>query len=157
MQNSFTVCKTLVFLSGVREFFKQCSHASRTQTLDEKSNLHKVCFVQTCCKYQPCQGLHPLRKWWLPSLHTLCKLGNHHLRNGCKPIQSQCLQRVCTRQTLCKFDFSSSETSIFKLNFVFLTLENYLLIAKLLVLMLFCLFHLSSAIKRNHFASENGI
>ena len=32
MQNSFTVCKTLVFLSGVREFFKQCSHASRTQT-----------------------------------------------------------------------------------------------------------------------------
>ena len=51
-------------------------------TLDEKSNLHKVCLVQTCCKYQPCQGLHPLRKWWLPSLHILCKLGNHHLRNG---------------------------------------------------------------------------
>ena len=80
MQNSFTVCKTLVFLSGVRQsVFKQYSHASRTQT------------------------------------------------------------------------------SIFKLNFVFLTLENYLLIAKLLVLMLFCLFHLSSAIKRNDFASENGI
>ena len=62
MQNSFTVCKTLVFLSGVRQFFKQYSHASRTQT------------------------------------------------------------------------------SIFKLNFVFLTLENYLLIAKLLVLMLFVCF-----------------
>ena len=44
----------------------------------------------------------------LPSLHTLCKLGNHHLRNGCKPKQCRCLLQVCTRQTLCKFDFSSS-------------------------------------------------
>ena len=44
----------------------------------------------------------------LPSLHTLCKLGNHHLRNGYKPKQCRCLQQVCTRQTLCKFDFSSS-------------------------------------------------
>ena len=79
MQNSFTVCKTLVFLSGLREFFKKYSLASRTQT------------------------------------------------------------------------------SIFELNFVFLPLENYLLIAKLLVLLLFCLFHLSSAIKRNDFAPENGI
>ena len=62
--------------------------------LDEKSNLHKVCLVQTCCKCQLCNGLHPLRKWWLPSLHKMCKLGNHHLRNGCKPIQSRYLQ-VC--------------------------------------------------------------
>ena len=38
---------------------------SNNFTLDEKSNLHKVCLVQTCCKYQPCQGLHPLRKWWV--------------------------------------------------------------------------------------------
>ena len=77
-------------------------------SLDEKLNLHKVCLVQTCCKYQPCQGLHSLRKWWLPSLHILCKRGNHHFCNGCKLIQSRCLQQVCTRQTLCKFDFSSS-------------------------------------------------
>ena len=54
----------------------------QNQTLDEKSNLHKVCLVETCCKYQPCQGLHPLRKWWLPSLHILCKLGNHHFAMG---------------------------------------------------------------------------
>ena len=79
------------------------------RTLDEKLNLHQVCLVQTCCKHRLCIGLHPLRKWWLPSLHKVCKLGNHHLRNGCKPIQSRCLQQVCTRQTWCKFDFSSSE------------------------------------------------
>ena len=79
-----------------------------TLSLDEKSNLHKICFAQTCRKYQLCKGLHPLRKWWLPSLHILCKLGNHHLRNGCKRTQSRYLQQVCTRQTLCKFDFSSS-------------------------------------------------
>ena len=75
---------------------------------DEKSNLHKVCLVQTCWKYRLCIGLHPLQKWWLPNLHKMFKLGNHHLCNGCKPLQSWYLQQVCTRQTLCQFSFSSS-------------------------------------------------
>ena len=40
---------------------------------------------------------------------SLWKLGNHHFCNGCKLIQSRSLQQVCTRQTFCKFDFSSSD------------------------------------------------
>ena len=44
------------------------------RTLDEKLNLHQVCLVQTCCKHRLCIGLHPLRKWWLPSLHKVYKI-----------------------------------------------------------------------------------
>ena len=63
-------------LLGYRVMHKQIREkhglaAPRGLTLDEKSNLHKVCLVQTCCKYRLCIGLHPLRKWWLPSLHKI--------------------------------------------------------------------------------------
>ena len=98
------------------DVFPRCSMDQLLQiqkkSLDEKSNLHKVCLVQTCCRYQFCKGLHPLQTWWLPSLHILCKLGNHHFCNGCKPMQTRYLQQVCTRQTLCKLKFSDSNHSM---------------------------------------------
>ena len=92
------------FLALQFKIFRRCLQLLLS-SLDEKSNLQRVGHVQTCCKYQRCKGLHPLHKWWLPSLHnwattTLC--------NGCISVQSRNLQQVCTRQTLCKFDFSSN-------------------------------------------------
>lgn len=57
-----------------------------------------------------CKNLHPLQNWWLPNLHKMCKFGNYHFLKGCKPLRSCYLQQVCTRQTLCKFDFNYQGT-----------------------------------------------
>ena len=30
---------------------------------DEKTNLHQICLVQICCKYELCTALHPVQVW----------------------------------------------------------------------------------------------
>ena len=44
-------------MARVIRLFKESQHSLSENyiSLDEKSNLHKVCLVQTCCKYQPCK------------------------------------------------------------------------------------------------------
>ena len=40
--------------------------------LDEKSNLHKVCLVQICCKYQLSKGFtHFVQIWQAPLLQRV--------------------------------------------------------------------------------------
>ena len=40
-----------------------CSLSSFIQlaTQDEKTNLHQICLVQICCKYELCTALHPVQ------------------------------------------------------------------------------------------------
>ena len=36
---------------------------------DEKTNLHQICLVQICCKYELCTALQPVQRWQWPNLH----------------------------------------------------------------------------------------
>ena len=36
---------------------------------DEKTNLHQICLVQICCKYEICKALQPVQRWQSPNLH----------------------------------------------------------------------------------------
>ena len=36
---------------------------------DEKTNLHQICLVQICCKYEICKALQPVQRWQWPNLH----------------------------------------------------------------------------------------
>ena len=38
-------------------------------TQDEKTNLHQICLVQICCKYEICKALQPVQRWQWPNLH----------------------------------------------------------------------------------------
>ena len=40
-------------------------------SLDEKTNLHQICLVQICCKYEICKALQPVQRWQSPNLHKI--------------------------------------------------------------------------------------
>ena len=75
---------------------------------DEKTNLHQICLVQVCCKYELCTQCKCGDGRICP---FLCKFGHCHLCTGCKALQISYLQHICTRQIWGKFDFSSSDRS----------------------------------------------
>ena len=76
-------------------------------TLDEKSNLPQICLVQICCKYEIRKALQPVQTWRWPNSHKSEQIRpSPHLHW----VQSSSLQRICTRQILCKFVFSSCVT-----------------------------------------------
>ena len=58
-------------------------------------NLHQICLVQICCKYEICTKTG--------------KFGHCHLCTGSKALQISYLQHTCTRQIWGKFNFSSSD------------------------------------------------
>ena len=41
----------------------------RRTSQDEKTNLHQICLVQICCKYEICKALQPVQRWQSPNLH----------------------------------------------------------------------------------------
>ena len=41
----------------------------RTRAQDEKTNLHQICLLQICCKYEICKALQSVQRWQWPNLH----------------------------------------------------------------------------------------
>ena len=50
-------------------FSKSESTKKSFLTQDEKTNLHQICLVQICCKYEICKALQPVQRWQWPNLH----------------------------------------------------------------------------------------
>ena len=50
-------------------YFRLVMHEPLNATLDEKTNLHQICLVQICCKYEICKALQPVQRWQSPNLH----------------------------------------------------------------------------------------
>ena len=65
---------------------------SKKVTQDEKTNLHKICLLQICCKYELFKALHPVQMWRWQICHR-------HLCTGCKALKIH----ICNRFAPCKF------------------------------------------------------